>query len=177
MTKVEILSPAYENLTEMYINARNRAGASILEMANICLKAKTQLKKKQWLQWLDDNRIGLKRTQAKKLIAIAQNIQGGQSTDLLNKKGVEETYLITRISDNFIRDELAGQIIEADFTVKQTRQAVKLVSDNQKTPCEAVEAIKSGQMLPTSTVRKSVPLVIFIIICVLPISNTVALPS
>ena len=130
MNKAELLGTTFENLVDSYVNARSRAGESILEMASVCLKAKEQLKKKMWLEWLEDRRIKLKRTQAKKLIAVANVFyKGGQSTDLLNKKGIEEAYLLTRIKEDSLRDELAGGIIEADFTVKQTRQVVAIVQD------------------------------------------------
>ncbi len=144
MNKAELLDTTFENLVDSYINARNRAGESILEMASVCLKAKEQLKKKKWFDWLEDRRIKLKRTQAKKLIAVAKVFsKGGQSTDLLNTKGIEEAYLLTRIKDDSLRDELAGEIIEADFTVKQTKQVVVKVQDENKTPPEAIEEVKN----------------------------------
>lgn len=144
MNKIELLDPTFENLVDSYISARNRAGESILEMAKVCLKAKEQLKKKKWFQWLEDNRIKLKRTQAKKLIAIAKVYsQGGQLTDPLEKKGIEEAYLLTRIQDNSTRYELSEQIIEADFTIKQIKQVVSKVQDENKTPLEAIEEVKN----------------------------------
>jgi hypothetical protein len=159
MSKAELLDPTFENLVDSYISARNRAGASILEMANVCLKAKEQLKKKKWFEWLEDKRIKLKRTQAKKLIAVAKvfDKNGGQSTDLLNKKGVEEAYLLTRIKEDSLRDELAGGIIEADFTVKQTKQAVAIVQNKNKTPTEAIEEVKNlPKALPIKQEQKTV---------------------
>lgn len=130
-------------------------------MANVCLKAKEQLKKKMWFEWLEDRRIKLKRTQAKKLIAVAKVFskggKWGQSTDLLNKKGIEEAYLLTRIKEDSLRDELAGGIIEADFTVKQTKQAVAIVQDENKTPLEAIEEVKNlPKALPIKQERKTI---------------------
>jgi len=158
MAKLQILDPTFENLVESYTKARNRAGASILEMANICIKAKEQLKKKKWFEWLDDNRIRLKRTQAKKLIAIAKVYsQGGQSTDPLYKKGVEEAYLLTRIKDNSIREELSEQVIEADFTVKQIKQAISKVQEESKSPLEAIEEVKNlPKLIPVKQEKKTV---------------------
>lgn len=155
MSKSQILDPTFENLVESYLNARNRAGTSILEMASVCLKAKEQLKKKKWFEWLEDSRINLKRTQAKKLIAVAKICkQGGQSTDLLNKKGIEETYLLTKIQDDSTREDLAGQIIDADFTVKQTKQVVSIIQNENKTPVEAVEKIKEIKNIPKPPASK-----------------------
>lgn len=160
MNKVKILDTTFENLVESYINARNRAGISIFEMASICLKAKEQLKKKKWFEWLADNRINLKKTQAKKFIAVAKICgQGGQSTDLLNRKGIEETYLITKIEDEKIREDLAGQIIDAEFTVKQTKQVISKVKNESKTPAEAIKEIKNlPKLLVVKTERKTVPI-------------------
>ena len=53
MTKAELMDTTFENLVDSYVSARNRAGESILEMANVCLKAKEQLKEKKWLEWLE----------------------------------------------------------------------------------------------------------------------------
>lgn len=158
MSKVELLDPTFENLVDSYISARNRAGETILEMANICLKAKEQLKKKKWFQWLDDSRIKLKRTQAKKLIAIAKVYsQGGQLTDPLAKKGIEEAYLLTRIQNDSIRQELSGQIIEADFTTKQIKQVVAKVQDENKKPTEAIEEVKNlPKPIPVKQEQKTI---------------------
>lgn len=158
MSKAELLDTTFENLVDSYISARNRAGESILEMASVCLKAKEQLRKKKWFEWLEDRRIKLKRTQAKKLVAVAKIYsRGGQSTDLLNKKGVEEAYLLTRIKDDSLRDELAGEIIEADFTVKQTKQAVEFVQDESKTPTEAIEEVKNlPKPIPVKQEQKTI---------------------
>ena len=156
MSKAELLDTTFENLVDSYINARNRTGESILEMAYICLKAKEQLKKKKWFEWLDDNRIKLKRTQAKKFIAVAKVFnKGGQSTDLLNKKGIEEAYLLTRIKEDSLRDELVGGIIEADFTVKQTRQVVTKVQEENKTPTQAIEEVKNSSQRPSKKQDKT----------------------
>lgn len=158
MSKVQILDPTFENLVDSYISARNRAGESILEMATVCLKAKDQLRKKKWFQWLEDSRIKLKRTQAKKLIAIAKVYsQGGQLTDPLAKKGIEEAYLLTRIQDNSTRQELSEQIIEADFTIKQVRQIVSKVQDENKNPTEAIDEVKNlPKALPVRQERKTI---------------------
>lgn len=158
MSKVQILDPTFENLVDSYISARNRAGESILEMAIVCLKAKDQLKKKKWFQWLEDSRIKLKRTQAKKLIAIAKVYsQGGQLTDPLAKKGIEEAYLLTRIQDDSTRQELSEQIIEADFTIKQVKQVVSKVQDENKNPTEAIEEVKNlPKALPVRQERKTI---------------------
>jgi|GEM_PF-3497590 len=151
MSKIQLLDSTYENLTESYINSRNRVGTSILEMAVVCLKAKEQLKKKKFFEWLDDSRIRLKRTQAKKMIAIARSVQGGQLTDLLNKKGIEETYLIAQIEDTAIRNELAEQIIDTDFTVKDTKMAVSIIKTDNKSPIEAIEKVKELKALSKQT--------------------------
>lgn len=158
MSKVQILDPTFENLVDSYISARNRAGESILEMAIVCLKAKDQLRKKKWFQWLEDSRIKLKRTQAKKLIAIAKVYsQGGQLTDPLAKKGIEEAYLLTRIQDNSTRQELSEQIIEADFTIKQVRQIVSKVQDENKNPTEAIDEVKNlPKPIPVKQEQKTI---------------------
>ena len=144
MNKAQILDTIFEDFVKSYIKARTRAGISVLEMAEICLRAKEQLKNKKWLEWLEDNRINLKRTQAKKLIAVAKACkQQGQLTDLLSKKGIEETYLLTKISDDLIRENLAEQIIDADFTVKQTKQVVSKVKEDKLSPIEAVNEVKN----------------------------------
>lgn len=158
MSNAILLDTTFENLVDSYGSARSRAGESILEMASVCLKAKEQLKKKMWFEWLEDRRIKLKRTQAKKLIAVAKVFsKGGQSTDLLNKKGVEEAYLLTRIKEDSLRDELAGGIIEADFTVKQTKQVVAKVQEENKTPPEAIEEVKNlPKTLTVKQVRKTI---------------------
>ena len=160
MNKVQILDTTFENLVESYLNARTRAGISILEMASVCLKAKEQLKNKKWAEWLSDNRINLKKTQAKKLIAVAKICrQGGQSTDLLSKKGIEETYLLTKIQDDSLREELAGQIIDAEFTVKQTKQVVSMIQNESKSPIEAIAEIKNlPKLSAVRTEKKTVPI-------------------
>lgn len=68
-------------------------------------------------------------------------------------------YLITKIEDEKIREELAGQIIEAEFTVKQTKQVISKVKNESKTPAEAIEEIKNIPKLPAvKTERKTVPI-------------------
>lgn len=145
----------YENLVESYIKARNRAGESILEMANICLKAKTQLGTKQWPEWLKDSRINIKKSQGMKFIAVAKNFtEGLQSTGFLNQKGIEEAYLLTRVKDDSIREEVAEEIIDADFTVKQTREVVKKVEKDKIPIKQAVEEVKNQIIIKKPKVEK-----------------------
>jgi len=153
----------FENLANSYNSAKNNAKDFVLEMANICLKAKEQLHKKKWTEWLKDKRIQLKKSQAKKFVAIAKVFtKGGQSTDLLNAKGIEKAYLLTKIDDDVLRNEFASGIIEANFSVKQTRRAVAIMQNNNKSPTQAIEEVKN---LPkTSAIKqtaKTVPLEVY----------------
>ncbi len=144
----------FENLADSYNSAKNKAKDFVLEMANICLKAKEQLHTKKWTEWLDDGRIQLKKSQAKKFVAIAKVFtKGGQSNDLLNAKGIEKAYLLTKIDDDVSRNEFASGIIEANFSVKQTRQAVAIMQNNNKSPTQAIEEVKN---LPkTATIKQT----------------------
>lgn len=64
---------------------------------------------------------------------------------------------MTRIKEDSLRDELAGGIIEADFTVKQTKQVVAIVQDENKTPLEAIEEVKNlPKALPIKQERKTI---------------------
>jgi hypothetical protein len=153
MSKPININNVYENLVESYLNARNRAGNALLEMANICLKAKEQLKRKEWLEWLKDPRIKLRRSQAMKFIAVAKTFnEGVQSTGFLNQKGIEEAYLLTRIKDDSIREMLAKEALDADFTVKQTRTAVKKIQKENKPLKEVISEVKN---LPKASPKKA----------------------
>ncbi len=161
MSKSALEKIEFDNFVSEYINFRNQAGGYFLKMAETIARAKSKMKPKTFKKFLNDPLVNLKRLQAKKLITIYEVAKSdSRLTNFFNKEGVEKSYLITIIKDNDTRHQFI-EIIEDDvFTVKQTKQAVKLISDNQKTPSEAVEAVKNRQSLPTPapSVQKTIPL-------------------
>jgi hypothetical protein len=160
MSKSNLEKIEFDNFVSEFVNFRNQAGGYFLKMAETIARAKSKMKPKTFKKFLKDPRVNLKRLQASKLITIYQVAKSdSRLAGFFNKEGVEKSYLITIIKDNDTRHQFI-EIIENDvFTVKQTKQAVKLISDNQKTPSEAVETVKNWQTQPkpTSNGQKTIP--------------------
>lgn len=143
----------FEKLKSDYIEARNNVGYHLLKLTLIVLEANKKLSKRSWSRWLKDPKINIKHTQAKKLIAIAMKCKNnGQLTDHLNKNGIEKTYLICQMKDDATRNNLAEQIIDADFTFKQTKEVIKKVEDEKLPAEQAIQVVKSQ---PKNAINKS----------------------
>ena len=82
-----------------------------------------------------------------------------QLTGLLKNNQVEKAYLLTKIKNpEYQRRKLAEKIIDAEYTVKQTKQIVSKVKDENESPSEAIELIKNQPVLPVIKIeRKTVP--------------------
>lgn len=147
----------YEKLVSSYIESRNNSGFHFLKMSLIVLEAKNKLSKRIWNKWLKDIRVKLKSTQAKKLVVIAQHCQNdSQLTDLLNKEGIEKTYVVCRIEDKTKREELAETIIDAQYTVKQVQLVAQKMENENKPAIQAIEEIKN-QPKAVNPIKKTVP--------------------
>jgi len=124
-------SENYESLVSSYENAVKDVCKSILEVGNIISKAFDELGEQKWKDWLKDERINLNITQAYKFKAVSKFYQNNlQLTEGIKSIGIEKAYLLTKIEDEKIREDLAGQIIDAEFTVNKTRQIVKELNNN-----------------------------------------------
>ena len=160
MSKKLVFDKDYETLVLSYEQAKKEVGKSIIEVGNVIDKALKDLGETKWQKWLKDSRVRLNLTQAYKFIAVSKFFQNNlQLTECIKSTGIEKAYLITKIEDEEIREELAGQIIDAEFTVKQTKQAVSIIKNENKTPTEAIETVKTlPKLLAVRPERKSVPI-------------------
>ncbi len=160
MSKAVIQKSKYENLVLEYVNFRNLAGGYLLKMAEVIAHAKSALGSKMFKKFLKDPQINLKRLQANKMIAIYEAAKSdSRLAHFFNKEGVEKSYLVTTIKDDEGRNQFIEAIEDDVFTVRQTKQAVKLISDNQKTPSEAVAAVKNLWALSRAvpSAKKTIP--------------------
>jgi len=79
--------------------------------------------------------------------------------DFFNNEGVEKSYLLTTIKDESLRNTFAETIIDIPFTVKQTKQAVCKIINEDKTSAQAVEEILNRPKLPKmQQQKKTVPM-------------------
>lgn len=163
MTNNDQKMEIYNQLKTEFLAARNNVGFHLLKLTLVVLEANKKLSNRSWSRWLKDPQINLKHTQAKKLITIAQNCRNnGQLTDLLNKEGVEKTYLICQIKDDAVRNDMAEQIIDVPFTVKQTKEVIKKVEKEKMSFEQAVEAIKNQPTKkPNKTNSKSIAIEVY----------------
>jgi len=132
-----------------YEQAKKEVAKSIIEVGNAISKALDELGEKKWKKWLKDSRVQLNQTQAYKFIAVSKFFQNNlQLTECIKSTGIEKAYLLTKIEDEKIREEFAGKIIDAEFTVFQTRQVISKINDESKSPVEAIKEVKSIPKLP-----------------------------
>lgn len=142
MNKVQILSQDYENLVDDYSKAKKNAYNSLLDLAKTISKALQQLGERKWKNWLKDSRVNLNLTQAYKFVAVAKFHQNNlQLTEGIKNINIEKAYLLTRIKEPEKQAEAAEEIIEADYTVKQTKRAVELI--NSQMPLD--DALKKAK--------------------------------
>lgn len=160
MSKKLVFDKQYETLILSYEQAKKEVGKSIIVVGNTISQALQELGEKKWTQWLKDERVGLNLTQAYKFITVSKFFQDNiQLTECMKSTGIEKAYLLTKIKNETLREEIAGQIIDAEFTVKQTKQVVSKIQNENKSPVEAIEEIKNLPKLPAViTERKTVPI-------------------
>lgn len=93
------------------------------------------------------------------MIAVYQlSKSDGRLTHFINKEGIEKSYLLTVISDETAREKFTEQIIDIPFTVKQTKQAIQKITNENKTPAQAVEEVRNKTGLPQpKPQKKTVP--------------------
>ena len=60
----------YENLVGKIIKEKNKIFVSFLEIGEICLEAKKALGNEKWEEWLNDGRVNIQLSQARKYIAV-----------------------------------------------------------------------------------------------------------
>lgn len=153
MSKSQLINQNYETFIESYIQAKTQAQVSLINYANVLEEALTKLGKKQWINWLSDARVNLQKSQAYKFVALSLYCKNSvQLTGLLKNTNIEKAYLITKIKKPERQAEIAEKVIEADFTVKQTKKAVELINENLPTD----EALKQAKE-EINTQRKITP--------------------
>lgn len=153
MSKLELINQNYESLVEDYSEAKKNAYKSLLDLAKTISKSLQQLGERKWKTWLKDSRVNLNQTQAYKFVAVAKFHQNNlQLTEGIKNINIEKAYLLTRIKEPEKQTEVAEEIIEANFTVKQTKKAVELI--NAEVPTK--EALKQAKE-EINTQRKITP--------------------
>lgn len=143
MSKAELAKANYEELVKKYVQAQKQTQDLLMNYANVIAEAIEQLGKKQWIKWLSDSRVNLQKSQAYKFVALSAHCKNSvQLTGLLKDKQIEKAYLLTKIKEPEKQNEIAGKIIDADFTVKQTKKAVELINNDFSTEQAIEEARK-----------------------------------
>jgi len=160
MNKLEETNKTYEELVDEYLKAKSKAQVALIEYADVIAKALRGLEKRKWIEWLSDERIGLNKSQAYKFVALSEHCKKSvQLTGLLKSNQVEKAYLLTKVKNPEYQKELAEQIIEAEYTVKQTKEIVSKLRNENKTPNEAIEEVKNQPKSASSRPeRKTVPI-------------------
>lgn len=144
MNKAVKIQKVYEEFINEYQQARSKAQRQLVEYADVISGALKELGKKKWLEWLADERVNLKKSQAYKFVALSKHCKNSvQLTGLLRDKQVEKAYLLTKIKDPEQQKELAEQVIDAEFTVVQTKQAISKMKNENKSPVEAVQEVRN----------------------------------
>lgn len=157
MSKMELLNSEYEGFIKSYTLAKQNAQKSFIEYANVLEEALTKLGKKQWVNWLSDTRINLQKSQAYKFVALSLHCRNSvQLTGLLKNTNIEKAYLITKIKEPEKQAEAAEEIIEADYTVKQTKRAVELIN-NQVPLDDALKQAKQEHFSQRKITPEKVP--------------------
>lgn len=162
MSKKDEAKQIYEKLVSDYIGSRTNAGVYLLKMAQTVAEAKHNLSRKLFKKFLKDPRINIQRLQANKMIAVYQlSKSDSRLTHFINNEGIEKSYLLTVIKDETAREKFTEAIIDVPFTVKQTKQAVHKINNENKTPAQAVQEVRNKIGLPQPKPKeqsKTVPL-------------------
>ena len=138
-------SEIFNELANSYIQAQSQSNSCDLKKAEIVERAKDKLKKKPWKEWLKDSRVSLKSTQAKKLIAVSVFCkEGGQSTDLFNKEGIEKTYIIAQIEDSKIKEDFLLCTLNEQMSTKELKQSIKLAEEENLSSSEALKKVRQN---------------------------------
>lgn len=147
----------FEHMVTTYIQTKTQTNVHQLKLADIVAEAKSKLTKREWRTWLKDSRINLKGTQAKKLITISQFCrQGGQSTDLFYKEGVEKTYLIARVQSEETQNQFLQLALSEVVSTAHLKKAIKLSVKNGISANDALQQsrlIKPKSNKPTKLIE------------------------
>lgn len=155
MSKKDETNQIYEKLVSDYIGSRTNTGIYLLKMAQTVAEAKNNLSRKMFKRFLKDTRINLQRLQANKMIAVYQLSKSDSwLTHFINNQGIEKSYLLTIIKDENAREKFTEEIIDVPFSVKQTKQAVQKINNENKTPVQAVEEVRKQSSLPKPRTEK-----------------------
>ena len=140
----------YEIYVNKVNNERNKIFVSFLTIGEICLEAKETLGNKTWEKWLNDGRVNIQLSQARKYIAVyKQYNEKKQSTVFFENNNIEHLYLLTRIKDNDRRIEAENLVEKGKLSVKQTRNLIKVLKKDKDISCqEAIEKINNAPEKP-----------------------------
>ncbi|MFH0702095.1 MAG: hypothetical protein V2B14_00955, partial [bacterium] len=144
MTRKEDQQTIYDKLVSDFIGSKTNAGIYLLKMAQTVAEANHNLSRKMFKRFLKDPRINIKRLQANKMIAVYQlSKSDSRLTHFINNEGIEKSYLLTIIKDENAKEKFTEQIIDIPFTVKQTKQAIQKINNENKTPAQAIEEVRN----------------------------------
>ena len=162
MSKKEEINQIYEKLVSDLVSSRTNAGVYLLKIAQTVAEAKHNLSRKMFKRFLKDPRINIQRLQANKMMAVYHlSKSDSRLTHFINNEGIEKSYLLTIIKDENAREKFTEVIIDVPFTVKQTKQAVQKINNENKTPAQAVQEVQNKIGLPQPKPKehsKTVPL-------------------
>ncbi len=134
-----------------------------IEIGKIFIEAKEKLGKKEFNKLLKDGRVRYKKTQANKLIRCfkfkSDLEKSGQSTDQIQKLGIEKIDKIMGIEDTAKRKEIQDFTLSNDLSVSNLKKVIKKIDENENiTPEQALELVKQEDHKPKEKVVAGIDL-------------------
>lgn len=134
-----------------------------IEIGKIFTEAKEKLGKKEFNKLLKDGRVRYKKTQANKLIRCfrfkSDLEKNGQSTDQIQKLGIEKIDKIMSIENTTKRKEIQDFVLSNDLSVSNLKKIIKKIDENENiTPEQAVELVKQEHNKPKEKVVTEIDL-------------------
>lgn len=118
---------------EIYVKRINKIKANYsnndIELASTMSEAFSHLSKKEFREFLKDERVGYKPTQAKKYIKYHEGING-QTSDLVKKIGVEKYYVISLIDNEETKNNLLSFADKNNISFRTLGKMSKIISQN-----------------------------------------------
>ena len=134
-----------------------------IEIGKIFTEAKEKLGKKEFNKLLKDGRVRYKKTQANKLIRcfrFKSDIEkSGQSTDQIQKLGIEKIDKIMGIEDTAKRKEIQDFTLSNNLSVSNLKKVITKIEENENlTLKQALEIVKQEKHKPKEKVVTGIDL-------------------
>jgi hypothetical protein len=146
-----------EHLANSYLKVKTQEGDCTLRLAELVDEATSRLRGNALKVWFKDSRVNLKATQARKLKSVYHYSKtNAQSTELFQNEGIEKTFILSKLEDSQLRDELTNFLLKTTLSSRDLTKLIQIISSDKLEIEVAFEKLQELKQLPKEKAKDEV---------------------